>query len=38
MFYNWQIKSSKNFPENHAVSGVFSKIDLGTSLALNIHF
>ena len=25
MFYNWRIKSSKNFPQNHAVPGLFFK-------------
>ena len=25
MFYNWRIKSSKNFPRNHAVPGLFFK-------------
>ena len=34
MFYNWQIRSSKNFLQNNAVQGLFLKSALGTRLSV----
>ena len=35
--YNWQIKSDKKFPQNHAVPELFLKIALGTRWFTYIH-